>query len=133
LNKLRTYFLVGLTLAIPSGYGLYRIVFFSLPNLSERWLFFFLLAILVCGLTLPIYAAINKYFLAAKQIIPTTVVRESLATALLIEILLWFQIGRMLTSTIIFLCVGGFLLAEIVLRTRDNVSHRPGIDDLENQ
>lgn len=131
MNKLRTYFLLGLLLAIPSGYGLYRTVVFSLPNLGERWLFFFLLTLFVSGITLPIYAALNRYFFAAKRIIPATVIRESLVTAILIEVLLWFQIGRVLTSTIVFLCVGGFMLIEVLLRTRDSVTFRSGFDDIE--
>lgn len=131
MTKLRTYIFLGLLLSLPSGYGLYRLVVFSLPYLKERWIFFFLLILFICGITLPIFAALNKYFFTAKRIIPQTVVRESLVTAILCEILLWFQIGRVLTSTIIFLCVGGFMLIEILLRTRDTVSFRPGFDDVD--
>ncbi|MHC1771172.1 MAG: hypothetical protein AB9907_05420 [Flexilinea sp.] len=131
MTKLRTYIFLGLLLSLPSGYGIYRLVVFSLPFLKERWLFFFLLILLICGITLPIFAALNKYFFTAKRIIPQTVIRESLVAAILCEILLWFQIGRVLTSTIIFFCVGGFMLIEILLRTRDTVSFRPGFDDID--
>ena len=103
----------------------------TLPYLKERWLFFFLMIIFITGIMMPIYAALNKYFFTIRKIIPKTVVRESLVTGLLCDILLWFQIVRVLNSTIIFLCVGGFILIEILLRTRDTVQYRSGFDDMK--
>lgn len=131
MDKLRTYIFLGLFFSLPSGYGLYQLVMNTLPYLKERWLFFFLMIIFITGIMMPIYAALNKYFFTIRKIIPKTVVRESLVTGLVCDILLWFQIGRVLNSTIIFLCVGGFILIEILLRTRDTVQYRSGFDDMK--
>ena len=48
---------------------------------------------------------------------------------LIADLLLWFQIGRVLTPAIIMICVGGFAVAEILWRARETVEFRSGIDD----
>ncbi len=133
MDKIRTYLLMGALLALPSGYGLFRLIMFSLPYLKERYFFFFLCIIFVAGIGLPFFAALNKYFFTAKRIVPKTVVRESLAAAVLCGILFWFRMGRILNSTIVFLAVGGFLTVELILRSRDAVEFRPGIDDVDKK
>ncbi len=133
LEKLRTYTLLGILLSLPSGYGLYRLVYFSLPFLKERWIFFFLVMVFVSGITLPIYAALNKYFFSIRKIFPRTVIRESLVTAILCEVLIWFQIGRVLNSTIIFFSVGGFLAIEVLLRARDTVISKNNYSELSRE
>ncbi len=105
----------------------------TLPYLRERWIFFFLLILFVTGVTLPIYASLNKYFFTIHRIVPRTVVREAIVSAILCALLLWFQIGRVLNSAIIFMCVGGFILIELLMRTRDSVQFRPGFDDADNK
>lgn len=124
-----TYFLLGLLLAVPSGFGLYYLVMETQPYLKERWLFFIALFLFVCGLTLPIYALLNRFFFTAKRINPPTVIREAVGSALIAELLLWFRIGRVLTPAIILICVGGFVLAEILWRARETIEFRSGIDD----
>lgn len=132
MDKLRTYIILGLVLAVPSGYGLYWLIMNTLPYLKERWLFFFLLILFVTAVTLPIFAALNKYFFTIHRIFPAMVVREAVVSGLLCALLVWFQIGRVLNSAVIFLCVGGFILVELIMRTRDSVKIRPGIDDQNN-
>ncbi len=124
-----TYFILGTLLAAPSGYGLYYLVMNTQPFLRERWLFFLALFLFVCGLLLPLFALLNRFFFTAKRIQPQTVIRESLGGALIADLLLWFQIGRVLTPAIIMICVGGFVLAEIFWRARETVEFRSGIDD----
>ena len=121
MEKLRTYFILGAFISLPSAYGLYYLITNTLPYLKERWILFFLVITLVTGLTLPLFAGLNKYFFSIRRIIPKSVVRESVASGIVVAALLWFQIGRVLNPTIVFLFVGGFAIIEILLRTRDSV------------
>ena len=116
-------------LAIPSGAGLYYLVMYTQPYLRERWLFFLALFLFICGIMLPSYALMTRYFFTWRRINPPTVVREAIGTAMIAVLLLWFQMGRVLTSTIIMICVGGGVLAEILWRAREAVEFRSGIDD----
>ena len=129
MKNVFSYFLLGILLALPSGAGLYYLVMYTQPYLRERWLFFLALFIFVCGVLLPFYALMNRYFFTARRINPPTVIREAIGTAMITDLLLWFQIGRVLTSTIIMICVGGFVLAELLWRGREAVEFRSGIDD----
>jgi len=124
-----TYFILGALLALPSGYGLYYLVMNTQPYLKERWLFFLAFFLFVCGVMLPVFAMLNRFFFTAKRIEPQNVVREALGCALIADLLLWFQIGRVLTPAIIMICVGGFAVAEILWRARETVEFRSGIDD----
>ena len=129
MKNVFTYFLLGNMLAIPSGAGLYYLVMYTQPYLRERWLFFLALFLFICGIMLPFYALMNRYFFTWRRINPPTVVRETIGTAMIAVLLLWFQMGRVLTSTIIMICVGGGVLAEILWRAREAVEFRSGIDD----
>lgn len=121
MEKLRTYFLLGAFIALPSAYGLYFLITNTLPYLKERWILFFLVITLVTGITLPVFASLNRYFFSIRRIVPKSVVRESVASGIVCAVLLWFQIGRVLTPTVVFLFAGGFAIVEILLRTRDSV------------
>ena len=129
MKNVFSYFLLGILLALPSGAGLYYLVMYTQPYLRERWLFFLALFIFVAGVLLPFYALMNRYFFTARRINPPTVIREAIGTAMITDLLLWFKIGRVLTSTIIMICVGGFVLAELLWRGREAVEFRSGIDD----
>ena len=129
MRNVFAYFILGLLLAVPAGAGLYYLVMFTQPYLKERWLFFIALFLFVCGLLLPFFALMNRFFFTARQINPPTVVREAIGSAIIADLLLWFRIGRVLTPTIIMICVGGFVLAEILWRARETVEFRSGIDD----
>ena len=124
-----TYLILGVILAVPGGAGMYYLVMNTQPYLRERWLFFIAFFLFVCGLLLPVFALLNRFFFTAKRINPPTVVREAIGCALIADLLLWFQIGRVLTPAIIMICVGGFVVAEILWRARETVEFRSGIDD----
>lgn len=129
MKNVLAYFLLGILLAVPAGWGLYYLVMYTQPYLWERWLFFLSLFLFVTGVLLPVFALMNRYFFTAKRINPPTVVREAIGSALIVDLLLWFQIGRVLTPAIIMICVGGAVLAELLWRAREAVEFRSGIDD----
>ena len=129
MKSVLAYFFLGALLALPSGAGLYYLVMYTQPYLRERWLFFLALFLFVCGVMLPLFALLNRYFFTAKRINPPTIIRESVGTALIVDLLLWFQIGRVLTPAIIMICIGGGVLAELLWRAREAVEFRSGIDE----
>lgn len=129
MKNVFTYLILGLLLAVPAGAGLYYLVMNTQPYLKERWLFFIALFLFVCGILLPFFALLNRFFFTAKRINPPTVVREAIGGALITDLLLWFQIGRVLTPAIVMICIGGFVLTEILWRARETVEFRSGIDD----
>lgn len=129
MKNVFAFFLLGVLLALPSGAGLYYLVMYTQPYLKERWLFFIALFLFVCGIMLPFFALLNRYFFTMKRINPPTVVREAIGTALIADLLLWFQIGRVLTPPIVMICIGGGVLAELLWRAREAVEFRSGIDD----
>ena len=129
MKNVFSYFLLGFLLAVPAGAGLYYLIMNTQPYLKERWLFFLALFLFVSGLLLPMYALLNRFFFTAKRINPPVVIRESLGSAVIVDLLLWFRIGRVLTPALIMVCVGAFALGEILLRARETVEFRSGIDD----
>ena len=129
MKNVLTYFLLGIILAVPGGAGVYYLVMNTQPYLRERWLLYIALFLFVCGVLLPFFALLNRYFFTAKRINPPTVVREAIGAALIVDLLLWFRIGRVLTPAIIMICIGAFVLAEILWRAKDTVEFRSGIDD----
>ena len=129
MKNVLTYFLLGIILAIPGGAGVYYLVMNTQPYLRERWLLYIALFLFVCGVLLPFFALLNRYFFTAKRINPPTVVREAIGAALIVDLLLWFRIGRVLTPAIIMICIGAFVLAEILWRAKETVEFRSGIDD----
>lgn len=129
MKSVFAYFFLGALLALPSGAGLYYLVMYTQPYLRERWFFFLALFLFVCGVMLPFFALLNRYFFTAKRINPPAVIRESVGTALIVDLLLWFQISRVLTPAIIMICIGGGVLAELLWRAREAVEFRSGIDD----
>lgn len=129
MKNVLTYFLLGIILAVPGGAGVYYLVMNTQPYLRERWLLYIALFLFVCGVLLPFFALLNRYFFTAKRINPPTVVREAIGAALIVDLLLWFRIGRVLTPAIIMICIGAFVLAEILWRAKETVEFRSGIDD----
>ncbi len=129
MKNVFSFFLLGLLLAAPAGAGLYYLVMYTQPFLRERWLFFLALFLFVSGALLPVFALLNRYFFTAKRINPPAIIRESLGSAVIVDLLLWFRIGRVLTPALILVCVGAFALGEILLRARETVEFRSGIDD----
>ena len=126
MEKVKTYFGIGTVLGISGGYGLYRIIMFSLPNLKERFFFYFLVVIFITGISMPVYAILNRYIFMIKKIIPHIVVRESLATGCIIDILIWFKIGKAINSAVAALIIGGFVLIEMLLRAQETIEYQPG-------
>lgn len=106
---------VGLILTAIGGVGLGFIFLNMQPFVGPRWLLFFFITLLACGLSLPIITMTQIRF-SKKNLTEGILLRESILFAVYIDFLLWLQLGRVLTNFIIILLGVGFVLLEIFLR-----------------
>lgn len=116
---------VGLILTAGGGAGLIFIFFNTQPFLGPRWLLFFFISLVSCGLSLPIITILQLRF-SKKNLSEGVLLRESILCAVYIDLLLWLQLGRVLTDFIILLLGAGFVMLEIFLRISEKASFFSG-------
>lgn len=91
------------------------------PRLGPRWLMYFFLTAAGTGFALPIVYIFQRRM--AKARVPASVlVRESILFAVFLDLVLWMQIGRILSNLIIFFLACGFVLLEIFLRVAEKAT-----------
>lgn len=106
---------MGLILSAIGGVGLVFVFLNTQPFVGPRWLLFFFVTLLACGLSLPIITMAQIRF-SKKNLTEGVLLRESILFAVYIDLLLWLQLGRVLTNFIILLLGAGFVMLEIFLR-----------------
>ncbi|NMC30657.1 MAG: hypothetical protein GYA45_11360 [Pelolinea sp.] len=116
---------VGLILTAGGGAGLIFIFLNTQPFLGPRWLLFFFISLVSCGLSLPIITILQLRF-SKKNLSEGVLLRESILCAVYIDLLLWLQLGRVLTDFIILLLGAGFVMLEIFLRISEKASFFSG-------
>lgn len=116
-------FVTSAVLFIIGGAGLGYIFLFLEPRLGPRWLMYFFLTLAGSGISLPFLYLLQRRI--TKEYVSTNVLlRESIFFAIFLDLLLWMQIGRMLTNLIIFLLAAGLILLEFFLRMAEKASFR---------
>ena len=115
----------ALVLALIGWVGLYWLTDSTLPTLIPRWLFFFCFVLAICGTSLPFVAYFHRRFPSQPPASLHTVVRQSLWISVYLTALLWMQIARILTSTIIILVGVGIIAIEWLLRFRERSQWKP--------
>jgi hypothetical protein len=95
--------------------GLLVIVFFTEPTLGPRWLAYFFLTLLACGLILP-FVYIFQRRIAKQPLADGVLIREALLFAIYVDLIVWLQLGRVLNGLIAIFLAGGFIILEILLR-----------------
>lgn len=133
MNSVSSFLILGLILTFLSAYGLVWLVTERLPELPERGLMYFLVITFFTGAALPPIAWLYRRFTRKDELDGFSIVRESLSVGIVAAILLWFQIGRALTPTIIFFTVGGFVLIELLLRMSDLFESKSAIVEDEEE
>ncbi|MEW6717861.1 MAG: hypothetical protein AB1345_10205 [Chloroflexota bacterium] len=105
--------------------GLGLVVFFQLPTLGPRWLFFFLSVLALTGTALPIVALLHRRFPRKPPARQQVIVRQALWVGVYIPTLVWLQLGRVLNFPLALLLAIGFLLIEWLLRYRERSQWEP--------
>jgi hypothetical protein len=105
--------------------GLAAVIYFSLPTLGPRWLFFFLLVMGVSGTFLPVVYFINRRFPSHPPADTSILVRQALWFGVYGAALAWLQLGRMLSAPVAGALAGGLALVEALLRMREISRWKP--------
>lgn len=105
--------------------GLLILIFATLPTLGPRWLFFFLVTILLAGLALPVVHFLHRRFPGETPVNMNILLRQSLWAGIYIDLLAWLQLGRALdTVRAIFIAIG-LMVIEFLLRLRERSEFKP--------
>jgi hypothetical protein len=119
-------FLMAAVFAASGWAGVAGVVFFTLPFLLPRFLFFFLLFLAITGTALPFVWYLNRRFTSERFPSDGVLVRESLELASLVVFLIWLQAGRMFTPFLGWVFFGVLLAVELLLRVFENSRWSPG-------
>jgi len=115
----------ALFLALIGWGGLVALIFFTMPTVGPRWLFFFLSVLAVTGIALPLFAFLNNRFPSTPPVSTGVILREALWAGIYFPTLAWLQIGRVLTPSLGLLLAVGFILIEFLLRLREKSQWKP--------
>jgi len=115
----------ALVLALLGWVGLYWLVDSTLPTLIPRWLFYFLCVLAICGTSMPFVAFFHRRFHSKPAASMAVIVRQSIWISTYITAILWMQIARILTSTIVILLGVGIIAIEWLLRFRERSQWKP--------
>lgn len=105
--------------------GLYSVMVYTTPSGGTRWAFFFALVLAVTGTSLPAMAYFNRRFPTTPPATAFAVLRQALWVGVYISLLLWLQIGHVLSASLAFLLAIGLGMIEYLLRLRDRAQWKP--------
>ena len=115
----------AITLAVIGWGGLGAVVFFTLPTVGPRWLFFFLGVLALTGSALPFVAYLNRRFPSTPPVNSGVILRQSVWVGIYAATLAWLQIGRVLTSSLALVLALGFVIIEWLIRLREKSQWKP--------
>jgi hypothetical protein len=116
---------LGFTLVIIGLVGVIYLVFFTLPTLGMRWLFFFFLVLSTSGFALLPISYLHLRFPEEPPANQDIALRQSIWVGIYIGLIAWMQLGKVLDTTrAIFLAIG-FIVIEFLLRLRERSQFSP--------
>ncbi len=128
MQKMPTFtpFLVISLLLSGIGWGgLFSVVWFTLPYLGPRWLFFFMIMLAFSGVALPVVYFFNYRFGRVPRADATVILRQAIEVGLYFDLLAWLQLGRVLTLPLALIFAAGFILIESLLRMWERSKWKP--------
>jgi hypothetical protein len=121
----RIFIPAALFLGLIGWGGLIFLVFYALPTLGPRWLFFFTGVMAFTGTMLPIVAYLHLRFPSTPPVTSGIIFREAILAGIYLPTLAWMQIGRVLTVGLAALLAIGLLILELLLRVRERSKWKP--------
>lgn len=117
-NKLsfRPFAIPTVVLMLLGWGGLALLLYFTLPTMWPRWAFFLLIVMALTGTALPISFLMNQRFFSNGAVV---IVRQSLLVGIYAALMMWLQLGRLLTFSMALWFVLGFLGVEYLLQLRE--------------
>ncbi len=116
----------AILLALVGWGGLAALIFYTLPTLGPRWLFFFLAVMALTGTSLPVVYFFNRRFPSTPPPEPGVYLRQAIWVGVYAGTLAWLQLGRMLSVTPAAIIAGALILIEGLLRMREISRWKPG-------
>ncbi len=115
----------ALILALVGWAGLGGVVYFSLPTVGPRWLFFFFAVLAITGTFMPLIAYLNHRFPSKPPVGLNVILRQAIWIGIFIPTLAWLQIARVLTISLAGLLAISIVIIEILLRLRERSRWKP--------
>ncbi|PWH18520.1 MAG: hypothetical protein DDG59_06145 [Anaerolineae bacterium] len=120
--RLGSYLPLALSLMVVGWGGLAYLIFFTLPTLAMRWLFYFLAVLAFTGTALPMVAFLHLRFPGKTPVSVSSIVRQALWVGVYFPTLAWLQIARVLTLGLAIFIALCFLVIEVALTLRERSS-----------
>ncbi len=117
--------LTGILLALIGLGGLAWLILGTLPTLGYRWLFFFFATLAACGTALPVMYFLNRRFPSTPPADGQVIIRQSIWFGVYIGLLVWLQLGRVLTLPIAIFIAAGLIVIELLLRMWEKSRWKP--------
>jgi hypothetical protein len=105
--------------------GLIYLIVTTLPTLGPRWLFFFFVTLAMTGTGLPVIVFLNIRFPGNPPIDTPIVIRQACWVGIYGGIIVWLQLGRILTPSMGMLIAIGLVVIEGLLRLREKSRWMP--------
>lgn len=114
----------GASLFVVGMLGLVGLIDFTVPTLGPRWLFFFFAALAASGLGLIVFYFIHWRFPSGGVVPPMVIVREAILAAIFIDLLIWLQLGRVLSLPLAVGIGFGVIVIELAIRLTERSRFR---------
>ncbi|HMN12120.1 MAG TPA: hypothetical protein PKD55_07330 [Bellilinea sp.] len=114
----------GAMLFVVGMLGLVGLIDFTVPTLGPRWLFFFFAALAASGLGLIVFYFIHWRFPSGAVVPPMVIVREAILAAVYVDLLVWLQLGRVLSVPLAVGIAFGFVVIELAIRLTERSRFR---------
>jgi hypothetical protein len=105
--------------------GLVYLILFTLPTLGPRWLLFFFVSLGMTGTALPIVVFLNIRFASMPPIDSGGVIRQACWAGVYGGIIVWLQLGRILTPSMGMFIALGLIIIEGLIRMRERARWAP--------
>ncbi|MBN1536598.1 MAG: hypothetical protein JW908_07700 [Anaerolineales bacterium] len=128
--SVKTIVPVALMLAVIGWLGIVGVIYYSLPTVGPRWLFFFFSVLAITGTFLPLVAYFNHRFPSKPPVNVSVILRQTLWIGIYIPTLAWLQIARVLTIGLAVILAVSFVILEGLLRLRERSRWKPRQEDV---
>ncbi|HNQ93953.1 MAG TPA: hypothetical protein PKK96_16275 [Anaerolineales bacterium] len=125
----RSYAISSLVLMLVGWGGLFALVYYSLPFVGFRFLFFALIILALTGTILPIVYFFHRRFPADPPAESNVIVRQAAWFGVYGATLAWLQLGRLVTVYVILGLAGGLYAIEYFIRLRERARWNPPVID----
>ena len=114
-----------LALVISGAIGIALLLTLTLPTIGPRWLFFFFVVLFVTGLFLPFTWFLNLRFPSDPLAGPQVIIRQAAWFGIYAALLIWLQMGRVLTVPLGVVMAAALVLVEFLIRVWERSRWKP--------